>query len=203
MPPSPTSTFIETATVAAEAAATATAMKTTTTTTQQVSHESSKPNREQTVSDQDEYQTTNTSQIFDGAANVWRTVVIASVCVRWVDLGTKLVLRHVVRVLGAEEDDPDNNRTESENETRGEGNNQVEGRRKGDGGEGDRKGEDGSRGGGRDNSVAPRSRAATAEVDLNEVRWAEYTGRPKERKPSRSNAATLAGNSSWSILSEY
>lgn len=119
--------------------------------------------------------------------------MIDSVCVRWVDLGTKLVLRHVVRVLGAEEDGPGNNRTGNENVTRGEGNNQVEGHRKGDAGDGDRQGEGGRRGSDSPDSVAPRSRAATAEVDLDEVRWAEYTGRAQERKPSRSNAVKLAG----------
>lgn len=48
--------------------------------------------------------------MYDGAANTWRKVVIDSVSVKWVDLGTRLVLRHVIRVPDAiKEDDSTNN----------------------------------------------------------------------------------------------
>lgn len=122
------------------------------------------------------------TQIYDGAARLWRTVVVDSVVVRWVDLGTKLVLRHVVRVLEAEKEEQANNRDQTE----GDGREEKRGDR-------EREGRDGSSARGKSDSGKGATGAATAEVDLDEVRWAECTGRAKERKPSRSTAKKLAG----------
>lgn len=131
-----------------------------------------------------------TTQIYDGAANLWRTVVVASVAVRWIDLGTKLVLRHVVRVLGAEQEghsSHNNNQNENDSENEGAGTTQEISHR----GEGIEEG--GNTGATSRTDDGAKARAATAEVDLDEVRWAECTGREKERRLSKSNAKKLAG----------
>lgn len=119
------------------------------------------------------------TQIYDGAANLWRTVVVDSVAVRWIDLGTKLVLRHVVRVLGAEQEGHSRSTNNNQNETESDSKGVPEG---GDTGE-----TSGPEGG-------AKAGALTAEVDLDEVRWAECTGREKERRLSKPNAKKLAGN---------
>lgn len=122
---------------------------------------------------------------------MWRTVVISGVSVRWIDLGTRLILRHVVRVLGADEEQDDNNsnndRSNNETQGEGEGNNQN-----GDGGDGGGAAGDTTGGSQSDTDREARAGLATAEVDLNEVRWAECTVRERQRKPSRSNAKKLA-----------
>lgn len=104
-------------------------------------------------------------------------MVISAVSVRWVDLGTRLILRHVIRTIEGEEED---GRSQQENE--------VEAKTPQDGQE-DR-GDDVDHSG---SGPRERTRVATAEVDLNEVRWAECTGREKERKPSRSSVQKLTG----------
>ena len=134
-----------------------------------------------------------TTQIYDGAANLWRMVVVDSVAVRWIDLGTKLVLRHVVRVLGAEPEGDSGSNNNNQEENRSENENDGEGTprersHRGEGvGEGGNAGSTGRTGGG------ARAAALTAEVDLDEVRWAECTGREKERRLSEPNAKKLAG----------
>lgn len=47
--------------------------------------------------------------------------MVDSVSVRWVDLGTRLILRHVVRVVGAEDNNSSND--DNEDETDGDGEN--------------------------------------------------------------------------------
>lgn len=106
--------------------------------------------------------------------------MVSSVVVRWIDLGTKLILRHVVRVLGAEQE-----------EHGGRNNNQNENESDIDGDETAR--EKSHRGEGEGADWRAKAGAATAEVDLDEARWAECTGREKERKLSKSNARKLAG----------
>lgn len=134
------------------------------------------------------------TQIYDGAANLWRMVVVASVAVRWIDLGTKLVLRHVVRVLGAEQEGhsghTNNNQDENGSENGGEGTTQAKSHR----GKGAEEGVNAGGAASRTGGGGAKARAATAEVDLDEVRWAECTGREKQRKPSKSNARKLAGD---------
>lgn len=110
--------------------------------------------------------------------------MVDSVVVRWIDLGTKLVLRHVIRVLEAEQEGQISNQDRAEGDNRGE-----------------EKHSDRERDGREDSGTSTRRSkrdsnkgAATAEVDLDEVRWAECTGRAKERKPSRSTAKKLAGS---------
>lgn len=138
-----------------------------------------------------------TTQIYDGAANMWRTVIISGISVRWIDLGTRLILRHVVRVLGAEEGEQNgNNNNNNEAQGEGGGNNQEESNQNsggiGRGVAGDRNGRANS-----DSDREARGGLATAEVDLDEVRWAECTVRGKQRKPSRSTAKKLAGTSNF------
>ncbi len=130
----------------------------------------------------------NQTQIYDGAAKLWRMVVVDSVVVRWVDLGTRLVLRHVVRVLEAEEEGQASNQDQTEGAGREEEKHDDRERESRDG-----SGNSSARGKSDSGKGATRAGAATAEVDLDEVRWAECTGRAKERKPSRSTAKKLAG----------
>ena len=110
-------------------------------------------------------------------------VVVDSVVVGWIDLGTKLVLRHLVRVLGAEQEGQggDNNSQTDNQRDNGSEN-------KGEGTTQDHTAATSRAGGGAE------ARALTAEVDLDEVRWAECTGRKSERRLSKSNAKKLAGN---------
>lgn len=140
---------------------------------------------------------TLSTQIYDAAAAVWRKVTVESVSVRWIDLGTRLVLRHVVRVVGAEaetvgssnrnNDDDDDQNTHHNSNSKSEGDNQKshDNRNKDQGGggtgDGDGEGREESGDGSRD----------TVEVDLNEIRWAEWTG--GERQQSESQAKKLAG----------
>lgn len=110
-------------------------------------------------------------KVFDGGAQLWRKVVVDGVSVRWVDLGTRLVLRHVVRIVEAEGDSSNNSKS-----TNREGdNNQDDHENNDDTGEG----EDGGR-------------AATAEVDLSEMRWAECT-EEERRRQSESHTKKAAG----------
>lgn len=111
------------------------------------------------------------TQIYDGAANLWRKVIVDSVAVRWVDLGTRLKLRHVVKIIGAEgRGQSSNNNNNNEDEQRDE--------------------EEGGRGEADDNG----ERAATVEVDLREIRWAECSGGGQEPSQDESNAKKFAGN---------
>eukprot|EP00752_Nemacystus_decipiens_P010357 g9227.t1 len=131
-------------------------------------------------------------EIYDGAANLWRMVVVDSVAVRWIDLGTKLVLRHVVRVLGAEPEgdcSSDNNKqNDNGSEKEGEGTTRERSYRGDGAGEGgNTEATSATEGGG-----GAKAAALTAEVDLDEVRWAECTGREKERRPSEPTAKKLA-----------
>lgn len=63
-------------------------------------------------------------KVFDGAANLWRKVVVDSIKVRWVDLGTRLLLRHVVypRELSGDADtdyDPDDRPIDDQHQNEG------------------------------------------------------------------------------------
>lgn len=86
----------------------------------------------------------------------------------------------MVRVLGAGQEgqgssSSNNNHSETESDNEGGGAIQEKSHR----GEGVEEG--------------GNTRALTAEVDLDEARWAECTGREKERRLSKSNAKKLAG----------
>lgn len=96
--------------------------------------------------------------------------MVDSVSVRWVDLGTRLVLRHVVKVVGAEGRRQRNNNDADEQQDGEEG----------EGAEADDSGE----------------RAATIEVDLTEIRWAECTEGGQEPCQDEFQAKKLAGTES-------
>lgn len=136
-------------------------------------------------------------QIFDGAAATWRKVLVESVAVRWVDLGTRLVLRHVVRVLGAEVRGKSpiimavNEHTkvaDGEHES-GESGRRSDAARDCDIGlHADHTIEtNGSSGKDADGGVGD----ATVEIDLCETRWGECTG--GERRQSEAKAERFVG----------
>lgn len=154
-------------------------------------------------------------QIFDSAAKLWRKVIVDSVSARWVDLGTRLVLRHVVRVAGAEEgsvgegvggsNDEGNNQENRDDEHKprggdeGRGNQQSherkqrgEGDSKGSVEKGTRPGSEADEKGGAAGRDAGSGAAATVEVDLSEIRWAEVTGGDDQRR-AEARTKNLAG----------
>ena len=146
---------------------------------------------------------------------------MASVSARWVDLGTCLVLRHAVRVVGADEaeragkngggGDGDGDgggdggggggRNDSNQENHEDNNKRLhkdgEGtkrkRRRSGGGGG--MGEKGPAEGDNDGDGGDKGGAATTvEVDLSEVRWAEVTGGEDQRQSEAQQAKkNLAG----------
>lgn len=163
----------------------------------------------------------NLLKVFDGAANSWRKVVIDSVSVRWVDLGTRLILRHVVRALGAEGSSSSSPRkqrgyrADESNKTRGDDENSLEKSamrtrtREQEGAKRVTRGGH-TEAGEQENSPCESGddaerQVATAEVDLSEIRWAEST--ESDRRQSASQAQRLLGEQervrtfrSWGFL---
>lgn len=97
-----------------------------------------------------------------------------SVSVRWVDLGTRLVLRHVVKIVGAAGG--------SQRNSNNGGDNEEQHREEGEGAEAGDSGE----------------RVATIEVDLMDIRWAECTEGEQEPREDESPAKKLAGGEKYS-----
>lgn len=126
------------------------------------------------------------AKVYDGSAKAWQRVLVDAVSVRWVDLETRLVLRHVVRVLEADDrDEPDGTPgattgvvIEPLDDTDGESGVGVG---VSVGGEGEEK----------EGKPVVSSAAATVEIDLSEVRWAEASA--LGRRPSDALAKKLAG----------
>ena len=139
-------------------------------------------------------------QIFDSAAKVWRKVVVDSVSARWVDLGTRLVLRHVVRVVGAEAEEragKDGGGGGAGSAGRGSDNQEIPEDKQQKRGEGTRRsgGEKGRAAVIENDKRGGVGGAATVEVDLNEVRWAEVTGGEQQRESEAEAKKNLAGAS--------
>ena len=132
-------------------------------------------------------------QVFDGASNQWRKFYVDRLSVSWVDLGTRLVLRHVLRAIGA-----------GYEHGRGSDQSYDDDEKDGDVCSEDVKGKpnglkhtkyDASWGGCAESKQLHSGGVcmgeAMVEVDLGEVRWAEHTG--GERRLSSSTAKKLAG----------
>lgn len=126
--------------------------------------------------------------------------MVDSVSVRWVDLGTRLVLRHVVRVLGAEDNNSSNETDKDETNRDGE---KAREEQQNAGPALRREQEEHTAGGKTRATEKPTGNVdrevggntervmPTAEVDLSEIRWVESI--ESDERQSSSLAKQLIG----------